>query len=355
MSFSDDPWELPSARAFIAEIAGAVAAGGGVIAGGSSMPSELDGALSRYFNSRDFVVERIEPVPGCQPAETVAKIFGAKPEAGALASEARLAEHLTFVLADGMDATLMNDWRLFLSRFIKERAKRDRGLAILLFVGDSVPRIEGFPVVAWGGRLRRIDVSIWADLHAPLDRPEPLATLAAALAVELCVWRLDLVAEIARARREDLLNPLGWLRSRSGQAAAPCRLNGLEMACPLTLREQGAEDDIHLRIWRAQVTALFPWIEAHRQITITRHRNLLRVDEHLHQLGVRDVDEIEFGALTWQLRGKISRTEAELIGCFSRLRNDLAHRKPVRPDDLDRALRETAQFDWRREAVWHRE
>lgn len=234
---------------------------------------------------------------------------------------------------------------MFLGRFLKERAAAGAGLAVLLLTSASCKGGDGLPLVAWNGRLRRIDVTIWADLHAPLERPEPLAMLAAALAVDLCGWRLDLAAEIARARRQDLLDPFNWLKLRMGHAASPCRLNGQGMACPLALFEQGKDDEIRGRIWRAQLTALFPWLETHRQRVIEQHRRLLRVDQHLHDLGVRDVSDLEFGALAWQLRNRLGRAEVETIDTLAALRNDLAHRKAVRPDFLDRALRNAQPFE----------
>ena len=170
--------------------------------------------------------------------------------------------------------------------------------------------------------------------------------LAAALAVGHCGWRLDLAAEIARARREDLLNPFGWLTLRAGFGASPpCSLGGLHMSCPIALLDQGAESEIRSRIWLAQLTALFPWIERHRQKVIGRHRKLLRVDDQLRAFGMTSVDEIEFGALAWKLNSRIARMEAEMITCFAQMRNDPAHRKPVNPTDLDRTLRGAAQWD----------
>ena len=117
------------------------------------------------------------------------------------------------------------------------------------------------------------------------------------------------------------------------------------MSCPIALLDQGAESEIRGRIWLAQLTALFPWIETHRQKVIGRHRKLLRVDDRLRAFGVTSVDEIEFGALAWQLNSRIARMEAEMITCFAQMRNDLAHRKPVNPGDLDRTLRGAAQWD----------
>ena len=199
--------------------------------------------------------------------------------------------------------------------------------------------------MAWDQRLRRSDVTIWADLHAPLDRSEPVSLLAAALAVELCGWRLDLAEALARASTADLLDPLAWLLRRdTPPVAGMYRFAGRDMACPLQLAADERQEELDRRLWRAQVAALFPWLEDLRQRAIARHRKKLAVDDHLRALGVRDVDEIELGALSWQLAQKITRDEHQAIVCLARIRNRLAHRAPALPDDIDRALSATRSW-----------
>ncbi|MBF0400590.1 MAG: hypothetical protein HQL90_07460 [Magnetococcales bacterium] len=343
MSLSDDPWELPSAQAFLAEIEGAVSTGGALVMGGPSMPPNLVGAITRYFRDR-FPVEIVESCPDRQPAEMLGDVLGVTAEAGVLARATHL-DHLVVVTSSEERSADMNKWRVFLSRFLKVRTGQTEGPAILVLAIDGTG-VDGIPLVAWNGRLKRIDVTIWADLHIPPNRPEPLAALSLALAIELCVWRLDLAAEIARARREDILNPMGWLQCRVDLAVSvPCRLNGQETFCPIALLEQKKEEDVNHRIWRAQLAALFPWIEMRRQKVVSTYRKCLRLDEHLKALGVQDVSEIEFGALAKQLRSLMPRTDAEIVDCLARLRNRLAHGKRVDPTDLDYALRETGSWE----------
>ena len=233
-----------------------------------------------------------------------------------------------------------------MERFINARAESEDGLVLILLAPEDAAIASDLPQIHWGGRLRRLDVSIWADLHSPFPpHPEPMSTLATQLAVELCGWRLDLVAEIARARQRDLLDPLGWLRARSGEETPVSGfLDGRSMPCPVALIVCEDEGELRRRIWRAQLTALFPWIEEQRQKVIDRHGNWLHVNDHLLKLGVRDREDIDFGAIARQLRSRVSPREAELLECFARLRNDLAHRKPADPDDLDLAFREAEQF-----------
>lgn len=345
MNLSEDPWQLPSARAFLSEIESQVAGGGcAAVKGGPSMPAGLDLALQQYLEANGISVTIITPQAAGLPLEAVAMPFGVPAELETLA-QGGLSDHLAVIVGTGLGSAPCAAWRIFLNRFRAVRSKGASGLSVLFLAPDGFES-DGVPCLGWNGRLRRVDVTIWADFHAPLDRPEPLAALAAALAVELCGWRLDLAADIARAGREDLLNPFGWLALRSGVGASPpCTLGGLRMSCPIALLDQGAESEIRNRIWLAQLTALFPWIETHRQKVIGRHRKLLRVNDQLRAFGVTSVDEIEFGALAWQLNSRIARMEAEMITCFAQMRNDLAHRKPVNPSDLDRTLRGAVQLD----------
>jgi hypothetical protein len=113
------------------------------------------------------------------------------------------------------------------------------------------------------------------------------------------------------------------------------------MRCPVALLRAGNHAELERRIWRAQLTALFPWIEEVRQDVIARYRRMLTVDEHLLALGVRDVEEIELGALARQLRSRMPRDDAYRLDSLGRIRNALAHRKPATPEDLQLTLRST--------------
>ncbi len=341
MTASEDPWALPSTRAFLEEIEALSLNGGGFVRGGVSMPRGSELAIARRLSERDAHVEKILVDETIEPAAAVAKAFGEPPDAKQLAQSKKLANNIALVTLGAGEAQTSPRWDRFLSRFLAARPTDADGLSILVIGPESVTGPWRAPSVAWNGRLRRLDVTIWADVHAPLRRSAPLAALATALAVELCGWRLDLAAELARARREDLLNPEGWLAARHGDDRMPsCRLDDEEMACPLSLLEDGEVDALRRRIWRAQLLVLFPWIEERRQVVVTRHRRRLRVDERQRDLGVRDVDGLEFGAIAHQLKAIVGPHEAERMWRLARIRNEIAHRRPARRDDLDQALRD---------------
>lgn len=339
MTLADDPWLLPSAGAFLGEIQAAVYTGALVVETDLTTAPGMVPAIRRSLEAMRWRAETLTAVGG-RPADELGEYFGLSPRLDRFIVPEL--DQTIVVVSFGPEAD-GEAWRLFAERFEERRSDASAGLTLMLL---DPPWREPRPKrVIWGGRLRRIDTAIWTDLHAPPDRPEPLAALAAALGIELCGWRLDLAAAIARAAKEDLVNPLGWLgRSRLPVMKGVPRFAGRVMPCPLALHAAGKQAELQLRIWRAELSALFPWLEALRQTVIDRYHTRLRVDEHLRSLGVTDVADMELGAITSQLdwSGTLSREEMATLRALRDIRNALAHRTPANPVDLLLALRMTA-------------
>ena len=216
-------------------------------------------------------------------------------------------------------------------------------LAVVLAIDKAAPALGAAAEVAWGGRLRRSDVAVWSEINAPLDRGEPLAMLATALAVDLCGWRLDLAEVLARAWDEDLLAPLAWLAARCGdgiEERADCALNDARMACPIRLQREGNRLELERRVWGAQLGALFPRLEERRQEIIARHRDKLRLDRARYPW-IEAVDNLEIATAAFQLDAAVPREEAAMLHSLRRIRNNLAHRTPAAREDLALA------FAWR--------
>jgi hypothetical protein len=337
-------WILPSAVAFLDELEAAILEGIVCVDVDVTMPSGLNDALTSRLANNHWRVELVLPPAGAQPTATIAEAFGTAATLESLLSDT-LTHHLGIVDLSNAEHVDTESWDLFAERFAEKRQQRHGGLAILVVgLGNYTGAIGTVRHLAWSQRLRRLDVTIWSDLHAPLDQPEPLASLATALGVELCGWRLDLAAAISRASRSDLLDPLGWLNRRDEQALAGKFLfSGRPMHCPLQLLTMNDLEELRRRIWRAQLVSIFPWIEELRQKLVTRYRTRLRVDDHLQALGVRAVDEIELGSIAWQLERSraLPRDEAEVVRGLAVIRNALAHRIPCPTLELDRALTAT--------------
>lgn len=342
MNQAEDPWELPSARAFLAEAAGLLDDGGGVLVGGASMPPGLPSGFEAFLHGRHtrLVVRRVAPDAAANPAATVAAAFENREimDVAGLVADASLADHVALITPGGTSVA-SEAWLVFLRRFLDARNAARATLSVYLICSATSDKLGHLPSVAWRGRLRRLDITIWADLHAPLSRYEPLASLAEALAVELGAWRLDLAGAIAAAPFEDLLDPVALIDSWRGAAAIePDLMDGVPTVCSIALLESGAMAELRQRIWRAQLRALFPWIEELRQRVIDRHRKRLIITQQQKLLGVHMPEDIEFGGIAYQLRSKVTPVEAEFLLALARLRNDLAHHRPVASGDLSLVL-----------------
>jgi hypothetical protein len=344
-----DAWRLPSTVAFLEEVErGLALAPALVLRASPSMPDGLAPALGEFLIERGRHLMPTAALPGRTPASLLGELLGLEPELDALAQDGF--DHVAFVDlrdAGAAGAGGLEAWTLFLGRLAAARANRPFGLAVVLLVAEEGPTVPKACEVAWGGRLRRSDVAVWTEVNAPLDRGEPLATLATALAVELCGWRLDLAAGMARSRDEDLVDPLSWLAARSADAGegvsagaerGDCMLNGMRMACPVRLHREGARDELARRIWRAQLTALFPWLEERRQALIARYGDRLRLDPDRYARTDR-VEDLELAAVAFQLDERLPRDEAAMLHALRRIRNNLAHRDPANQADLLVALR----------------
>ncbi len=332
-------WDLPGLDRWLTDLAERLCRGLLLLPPLAGAPEGVVHALvARCRDLRDRRDIRCAAADCRPPAAILAAALDCPPTLDALVAPAcdqRLAVLDLALDPAGPDAP----WPTFLRRFAQAR-RAAPGLCIL--VPDRPPALAGgdLPCAGdWREGLSRGDRVIWAEKHLPHGRSGLAAELAVALAVELCAWRLDLAAELARAGLDDLTRPLAWLgRRRVEPAAEPGRWE----ACPLALYRAGEIRQLERRIWRAQLSVFFPMLEERRLELIDRHRKRLRIDEHLLSLGVNSVEEIELGALRFQLRSVLDRRDADRLDVLSRLRNRLAHRQPGAPEDC-RAVLATAE------------
>lgn len=323
-----DPWSLPAAQQFLTEVEPLIWQGGAVICCDASTPPGL--AVRLVAQLRETVpVERLAPLPGDLPLAVLGQACG---QAGAPMAKIAAAGRCFLIEAQDLTAPDLARWTHALADFAARSVQSDDSGA-LLFIGEAT--VPGLARLDWRKRLRRADAMIWAEYSVPSGSSEIMQRLAVDLAVELCGWRLDLVADLVSQRQEDILDPMGWLQRNADQASATPASFGLSpFACPLHLLSKGDLPELRRRIWTAQLSVLFPWIEGHRQRLIERHRKHLYLDEHLRALGVLAVEDIELGGLRRQLGRFLAREEADQLTALACLRNDLAHRKPIAAADF---------------------
>jgi hypothetical protein len=343
MTGSFDAWFLPASEAFFAKLEDGLSQGLVLIPAEPARPAGLEGELKKRLHRSYPEIEVIENEAEKSPAENLAAPLGAQPNLEALLSPS-LDQTLVLIKKLGPGDSNFDAWTIFLDRFALQRAQSDMGIAcIVLNAPETLIKLENRLCLSWTSQLRRLDLAIWADLHTTPGRDDLTTALASALAVELCGWRLDLAAAMAQASIDDLADPRSWLKGRDEKSLADTHSIGRRrLDCPLALIRGNNQPEIDRRIWRAQLTAVFPWLEEERQKLIAQHRRALQVDDHLHSLGVHEIDEIELGALQYQLSGKLTASDNAWLCCMAQIRNCLAHRKPARSEQL-RLLLKNAQ------------
>lgn len=345
MTQESDPWSLPGLATYLGDVIATLERGLVVLERDPFRPRRFPEALRAGLRGRFGEIEVIEAIPGRMPAEVVAEPLGAAPTLDALL-EPDFDQCLVVVALGDLRPRDGAAWATFLTRFQEARRQLASGLALIALDAPPELKVPGMAEFDWTGRLRRGDLVIWAEQHLPATRTGLAEHLAVSLAVELCVWRLDLAARCVRMTLEDLGDPEAWLGFLPDAAAPELRLvAGQAVACPLRLvRSTMATDrrEVRARLWRAHLATVFPWVEERRLDVLQRHRSGLRVDDHARALSVHDVEELEFGAIFWQLERKLDRSEALAIERLVRMRNALAHRKPVAPGDLRDVMRARA-------------
>ena len=334
------PWHLRCSVQFLEEIAEALYDGGAWLTPDASFPQGLTEAVSDRLLAEHWQVAPIViPTSNSPPVTVLASHFGVLPSRLALAT-ASLSQHAAVLDLRKLAAERVEIWTDFVESYAQTRRTEGTGLSLLVMARSQAP--EALRALSWRARIRRADAGLWADIHAQNDRPEPLGNLVHAIAVELLGWRLDLAQSFMQAGVLDVLDPLGWLGRRLERPAQPeIEFNGRAFACPLALIQKGAQDVLRNRLWRAHLTAIFPWLEEQRQAILERHAGDLEVtDRHRTTLRVEDVADLEISEIARQLRERdlVERHVQEAYNAMGSIRKALAHRKPASPWDLRKAL-----------------
>jgi hypothetical protein len=159
------------------------------------------------------------------------------------------------------------------------------------------------------------------------------------VAVEVGAWDLDIIERILSMPTHRATRPDAHLNAWSDRRADAWRDDRPNWTAG-SLDEWGGEACVHplylaankptlltKRVWRGQVAVLFPWLEEFRQAVIRTYRRHLRPDD-LSYGG--DVDSLDWGPVCWQLgRAGIDRWALDAIHAGRKIRNDLAHGRPV--------------------------
>lgn len=242
------------------------------------------------------------------------------------------------------DTRWLKDWIAFAGAFAKARqAFAGAAASLILLVADRLPAPAGCFAVDDDTIIDPLDALVFVrdQVSWPKSR---LADVAAAALVEACRGDLDQIACFLNYPAERLFNPQDLIAALP--ATHDSRMlywRGRDEACPIWLVQQNPEQLQH-RIWRGQLSLIFPWLEEARAEFLSRCANLLprglcdKVSaEPLH------VSDYEFSHISYGLR--VRNADPSLVAAANTLRiarNELAHCRPLAVLDfkqVDEAIR----------------
>lgn len=246
-------------------------------------------------------------------------------------------------------------WEPFVSAFLSERKNSiladPPSLAFLAPVGAGLldKRAARFRFEGVVGRDEaRLVFARAARGRAPsaLDR-----LLAVELAVELAGWDLATVRALAGRPLEELIDrpPQGleWVNGAavSWEDGTEDLFDGRRFAALGAVLAGQDRSELDRRLWRAQVRALFPWLEEVRQEFIARHGRRLKLPLRSYDgTEIRDPAELDWGQIQWAMKGSATPREMDWLDLMKDIRNALAHRRPVTYERLAAAQRECRQM-----------
>jgi len=262
------------------------------------------------------------------------------------------------------DSGIWAQWRDFLmelERLGKDLGPFSRPTFLIELTGSPIlnPLPTGMTVAwhNWTGVVGREDMRAYAAVLAAESREVGhVREVRSAVASELALWDPELIEQLISAPLRQLLSPEDLLmtvaRTREWQNEAlslsddTARISGklseindrtrwhsAALACADHLR------DLHMRVWRGQVAALFPFIEDLRLTAAVHMDRVLPKPIELDGTRLDDLRHLEISHL-WNLatsprsRSVLPSDLLEAIGDLRGMRNRLAHLKVVSADDL---------------------
>ena len=194
----------------------------------------------------------------------------------------------------------------------------------------------GLEVRIWDAVLDHIDLLLFASERLRQRDEEPLMqVLLASTVASVAAWDFETADMLVSEEGRTILNPCerlrGFAHERNWTADTPndWRLGTTSrsgIAHPALAALENPPTELHRRLWSAQLSVLFPWIEERRQETVAE--NLAEIRRQMQSFGddKRDPFELELGDLFRLFdQSTGSRRFRKFFKNFRDVRNKLAH------------------------------
>lgn len=362
-------WSLPGPDEFVSRAVRDLEDGRSVVIGRPATgPEGIGREVQRRSDADQWRVLDRGALHGREPAELLLWLYWPDMPAGTTVSARTFATceraYGCRVLLSLEDTNAWSRWRPFLeevSELTRHLPPFDRPLFCVEVVGEAAltPARESPALVwlPWRGVVEPGDMRIYAAAQLRERRLRPHeAACAAGIIAELALWDPELADQLAREPLRSLAEPAtllreiavrrGWEEACSNSPADPAAWawGQAERVAPghswhaAILATRGDHSELRRRVWRGQVSSIFPLLEHLRVIAITRLANVLRPPFEVPGDQINDPLLLEIGHLEFILRnGAESRadpTVREAVTRLRRMRNALAHMDLVDVDDL---------------------
>lgn len=205
------------------------------------------------------------------------------------------------------------------------------GLAILVD-GAKAPR--GCDYVDDGGFVGPSEAAIFTA--ARRQSANLIADCADAAAIEVSRGNLSQLEEMLALPDRDRFDPTAWVKT---QPVVEERLiwRGEEADCPSWLAAH-APAQLRQRVWRGQVSILFPWLAIALRKFLDK--NEPRLPSRIPAYNSEDMierDDFEWGDIIYILGSRGAHLEVACADRMRRIRNALAHQRPLSWQEASRA------------------
>ena len=353
-------WRVPGATRFVDTIFQELRSGKNVVA---SFPRHVPGGFREALAERvrEIDVWRWRTINAAEfPSGGVAalleglhKRFVAARQASDVCSALTLAQRLvgTIVWVEDAAEHAWDTWTAFLDQYqhaCQSCDLLDRSLFCLSAVGNPTPPPRADAALAvwrWQGRVDRLDMNLYIDRVLSSRFPHPLHhQVALSVVTELAGADAQLCQHLATQDLATIMAPFQCLKDFAvarGWTTASCeqpnwaegtidRVNGASMVHSAAIAARGDRVELRRRVWRGQVSVLYPFIEQQRINIIPLIRGYLRLPVETTYGKVDDAEDLEVGQLLYFLRGnRIPPRLWKLLSLLTEMRHALAHLQTV--------------------------
>ena len=243
---------------------------------------------------------------------------------------------------EGMTKDRWRQWDIFLRAFARERAASpltDPYSLVLVVPPGIVGGRDDVAVRRWTGALRRADTALFVaesmiGRETALDR-----RIAEDVVIELAGWNLDLAERLANLSDVQLADPIPWLRENAHLTPSDPeeKWDGNRHICSFALAARGDENALNHRLWRAHLVSVFPLLESVRINAVQQYH--ARLAKSLPwttpwQETLQDPEQLEVAHILNLIGESLGESDRTMLLTSKNMRNRLAHRRPVDPQDL---------------------